>query len=40
MMACTAAQKVSFDDDILAEEAEDWLDNARIRLEVVGTKVT
>ena len=33
-------QKVLFGTYMLSEEAEDWWDNARQRLEVVGTEVT
>lgn len=38
MMACTEVKKVQFGTHVLLEEAEDWLDNARQRLEVVGAR--
>ena len=39
-MACADAQKVQFGTHMLSEEAEDWWDNTRQRLEDVGTEIT
>lgn len=40
VIACTKEHKVLFGTQMLSEEAEAWWDNARQRLEVVGTKIT
>ena len=40
VMACADAQKVQFGTHMLSEEAEDWGDNTRQRLEDVGTEIT
>lgn len=39
-MSCNEVQRVHFDTHMLSKEAEDWWDNTRQRLEVVGTEVT
>lgn len=40
MMAYTEEYKVFLGTHILSEESEYWWDNARQRLDVVGTKIT
>ncbi|XP_050878076.1 uncharacterized protein LOC127081892 [Lathyrus oleraceus] len=40
VMACTEAQKAQFVTHMLLEEAEDWWDNTRQILEVIGTEIT
>ncbi|XP_050892723.1 uncharacterized protein LOC127098223 [Lathyrus oleraceus] len=39
-MACIEVQKVKFGTQMLSEEAEDWWDNARQRLNVVDAEIT
>lgn len=39
-MACTEEHKVLFGTHMLSEEAEDWWDNTRQILEVVGAEIT
>lgn len=40
VMVCTEEHKVLFDTRMLLEEAEDWWDNTRQRLNVVCAKIT
>ncbi|XP_050878712.1 uncharacterized protein LOC127082514 [Lathyrus oleraceus] len=39
-MTCTEAEKVQFGTHMLTEEANDWWDNTRHRLEVAGNEIT
>lgn len=40
LMVCIDAQKVLFGTHMLAEEAEYWLENAHMRLDIAGTEIT
>ena len=40
VMTCTEAQKVQFGTHMLSEEAENWWDNTRQRIEVPGAEMT